>query len=140
MAEEKRLGQAQLEILRYVQDHSPATVRQVAEFLSEKRGLTRTTALNVMERLREKGYLVREQIDGLYYYSPSLSKPNLLRSLVSEFVAKTLGGSLEPFVAYLAEEVHLTEEEHALLQQRIQQMYEEQDKGESASADARKKE
>ena len=41
------IGRAQLEILRYVQDHHPVTVRQVAEHLAETRGLTRTTALNV---------------------------------------------------------------------------------------------
>jgi predicted transcriptional regulator len=120
-----KLGEAQLEILRYIQDHYPVTVRQVAAFLAEKRGLTRTTALNSMERLREKGYLQRAQVDGVYNYSPSQSKPSLLRGLVREFVAKSLGGSLEPFVAYLAEEARLTEGERAILEERIRQLRDE---------------
>src|SRR5438270_10835972 len=111
-----KLGQAQLEILNYIQDHHPATVRQVAEFLAEKRGLTRTTALNSMERLREKGYLKRDQLNGVYHYSPSQPKPTMLRDLVRDFVAKSLGGSLEPFVAYLAEEAQLTDAERANLE------------------------
>src|SRR5437870_3996227 len=65
MRRKEKTGQAQLEILRYIQDHHPVTVRQVADHVAEARGLTRTTALNVMERLREKGYLTRELVEGV---------------------------------------------------------------------------
>jgi len=116
------LGQGQIEILRYVQDHHPVTVRQVAEHLARTRGLTRTTALNVMERLREKGYLTRALVDGVYHYSPSVSKAQLLRGLVRDFVDQVLGGSLEPFVAYLAEEASLSEEEVERLRDRVRDL------------------
>jgi len=119
MAGRRNLGRAQLELLRYVQERSPVTVRQVAEHLAERRGITRTTVLNVMERLREKGYLTRELIGGIYHYSPLQSRQSLLRDLVRDFVNQALGGSLEPFVAYLAEEAQLTDEELARLQQRV---------------------
>jgi predicted transcriptional regulator len=119
MPPRERIGRAQLDVLRYIQDHAPATVRQVAEHLAETRGLTRTTALNVMERLREKGYLVREQAEGCYHYSPAQPKSQLLRDLVRDFVDQALGGSLEPFVAYLAEEVQLSDQEFERLQQRV---------------------
>jgi predicted transcriptional regulator len=122
MQQNAQLGQAQLEILRYIQEHHPVTVRQVAEHLATTRGLTRTTALNVMERLREKKYLTREQVAGVYQYSPSLSTPNLLRSLVRDFVSRTLGGSLEPFVAYLVEEADLSVAEQERLRQRVQEL------------------
>jgi predicted transcriptional regulator len=118
----EKLGQAQLEILRYIQDHHPVTVRQVAEHLAETRGLTRTTALNVMERLREKGYLTREQIEGVYHYSPSVPKSQLMRGLVRDFVEQALGGSLEPFVAYLVEEADLSDEELARLRKRVREL------------------
>lgn len=116
------LGQGQIEILRYVQDHHPVTVRQVAEHLARTRGLTRTTALNVMERLREKGYLTRALVGGVYHYSPNVSKAQLLRGLVHDFVDRVLGGSLEPFVAYLAEEASLSEEEVERLRDRVRDL------------------
>lgn len=122
MRQKEKIGRAQLEILQYVADHAPVTVRQVAEWLGESRGLTRTTALNVMERLREKGYLTREPVDGVYHYSPSLPKPQLLRSLVREFVQEVLGGSVEPFVAYLVEEAELTDEERRNLEERVREL------------------
>lgn len=118
----RKIGQAQLEVLRYVQDHHPVTVRQVAEHVAETRGLTRTTALNVMERLREKGYLTRELVEGVYRYSPVHPKPQFLRGLVRDFVEQTLGGSLEPFVAYLAEDAQLSDEEWERLRRRVREI------------------
>ncbi|HTE20756.1 MAG TPA: BlaI/MecI/CopY family transcriptional regulator [Armatimonadota bacterium] len=118
----EKIGRAQLDVLRYIQDHAPATVRQVADHLAETRGLTRTTALNVMERLREKGYLVREPVEGVFHYSPAQPKPQFMRDLVRDFVNGALGGSLEPFVAYLAEEVQLSEPELERLRQRVREL------------------
>jgi predicted transcriptional regulator len=124
------LGRAQLEVLRYVQDHQPVTVRQVAEHLEEARGLTRTTALNVMERLREKGYLTRDRDVGVYRYSARQSKPQLLRDLVRDFVDQALGGSLEPFVAYLAEEASLSDTDVERLRRRLRELYADQTRAE----------
>jgi predicted transcriptional regulator len=122
MRRRPEIGRAQLEILRYIQDHHPVTVRRVADHVAETKGLTRTTALNVMERLREKGYLTRELIGGVYHYSPSVSKPQLQRSLVRDFVDQVLGGSLEPFVTYLVEEAELSEEELHKLRERVREL------------------
>jgi predicted transcriptional regulator len=116
------LGKVQLAILRYIQDHHPVSVRQVAEHLAETRGVTRTTALNMMERLREKGFLTREPVEGVYHYSPSVSKPQLLRELVRDFVTQVLGGSPEPFVAYLVEEAELSDSEVERLQERVREL------------------
>jgi predicted transcriptional regulator len=122
--EREKLAPAQLETLRYIQDHHPVTVRQVADHLAETRGLTRTTALNQMERLRQKDYLIRELAGGIYHYSPAQSKGQLLRSLVREFVQQALGGSLEPFVTYLAEEGEITDEQLERLQRRVEELRE----------------
>ena len=108
-----------MEMLHYIQDHHPITVRQVAEKFGESKGLVRTTVLNVMERLRKKGYLARKLSGGLFQYSPRSSKADLLRRLVRDFVDQSLGGSLSPFVAYLAEEGKLTQSELAELKEIV---------------------
>src|SRR5947207_11036165 len=101
MPRQASIGRVELEILRYIADRAPVSVRDVAEHLARTKGHTRTTALNVMERLREKGYLTREKVEGVYLYSPCQSRMQLMRTLVRDFVEGVLGGSLEPFVAYL---------------------------------------
>jgi predicted transcriptional regulator len=105
------VGDAELEILRYVADHYPATVREVADHAAETKGLARTTVLTVMERLRKKGYLTRRRAGAVYRYSPKLPKGKLLENLTRDFVERVLEGSVSPFMAYLAETENLTGEE-----------------------------
>src|SRR5688572_3533409 len=109
---QQQVGRAELEILHYIQDHrQPVTVRDVADHFAEKHGHVRTTILNVMERLRSKGFLARKKIDGVFHYEPRVGKADLLRSLVRDFVEKTLGGSVSPFVAYLSRDAQISDEE-----------------------------
>ena len=61
MPQRRGIGQAELEILNYIHDHHPATVRQVADHVAATKGHTRTTVLNVMTRLVNKGYLTRHR-------------------------------------------------------------------------------
>jgi predicted transcriptional regulator len=117
-----KVGRAELEILHYVQDHHPVTVRDVADHFAKTHGHVRTTVLNVMERLRKKGFLSRKKSGGLFQYEPRVGKADLLRSLVSEFVDKTLGGSLSPFMAYLSRDAKLSESELNELKQVVSEL------------------
>lgn len=116
------IGQAELELLTYVQDHHPVTVREVAEHFARTKGHVRTTTLNVMSRLVRKKYLTRRKSNGVYHYSPRVQKGELLRGLVRDFVEGALGGSLSPFVAYLAEDAQLTARDVAELKKLIGQL------------------
>src|SRR6478752_3597302 len=99
------IGRAELEILQHIQSHNaPVTVRQVAEHVLRTKGHVRTTVLNVMTRLVNKGYLVRHKRDGVFEYAPRVPARQLVRNLVRDFVDRALGGSPSPFVAYLAED------------------------------------
>lgn len=116
------IGRAEMEILRYVADNHPITVGEVATHFGETKGYVRTTLLNNMERLREKGYLVRKKAHGVFHYSPRLPKADLLKGLVRDFVDSTLCGSLAPFVAYLTEEPHLSNRELAELKRLVREL------------------
>ena len=105
------IGREEMQVLRYVAEHQPVSVRDVADHVAATSGKARTTVLTVMERLREKGYLVRRKKGGVYRYSPKHSQAKVLRDLVADFVREALGGSVSPFVAYLAEEADLDDEQ-----------------------------
>lgn len=119
------LGRSELEILRYIQDHHPITVRELADYLAETKGHSRTTALNTMERLRQKGFLTREKVEGIHQYSPTQPRSQLMRSLIRDFVAGVLGGSVEPFVTYLAQEATVSDEQLNELRQLVDQLDEQ---------------
>jgi predicted transcriptional regulator len=116
------LGSTEIDILRYVGDHHPISVGEVAEHMAQSSGQARTTVLTIMERLRRKGHLTRRRVEGVYRYSPKVPKDDLLLGLVQNFVHTTLGGSVSPFVAFLAGNESLSDEELAALKRLVQEL------------------
>ncbi|HEY3280986.1 MAG TPA: BlaI/MecI/CopY family transcriptional regulator [Armatimonadota bacterium] len=117
------IGQAELEVLSYIADHPPATVREVADHLATTKGQSRTTALSMMERLRRKGFITRDRDEsGVYRYAPSSPKSEVMRGLVGDFLERTLGGSVSPFVAYLSEEAELSDAQVAELKRMVERL------------------
>lgn len=108
----KSLGDQELALMQWLADRGGASVGEAAEEYGTPRGLARSTVLTMMERLRAKGHLGRQPVAGVFRYQSAASSAELLQGVVASFVEKTLGGSLSPFVTYLAEtpvEVSATE-------------------------------
>ena len=116
------LGRTELEILRYIADHHPRSVGEVAEHVAATGGQARTTVLTTMERLRRKGYLRRRKVQGVYRYRPKMPKGEFLRELVANFVETALGGSISPFVAFLAESGRFSDTELAALRRLVRDL------------------
>ncbi len=120
-----KLGDVELNVLTYISEHAPASIREVADGYGVEKNLARTTILTVVERLRQKGYLTRtKQADspdgsaggrgrrgGVYVYAPAEAQASVLSGLVRRFVDRTLDGSLTPFVAYLVDSKGLSDDE-----------------------------
>lgn len=117
-----RVSPAELELLEYISEHHPVTVREVADHFAEVDGRARTTVLTLMERLRKKGYLTRRNVEGANRYSPCEPKGDVLRGVVRDFVQRTLGGSVRPFVAYLGSDANLSDEELKELKRLVQDL------------------
>ena len=116
------LGHLELDVLQYVSDHHPISVREVATHFAGTTGQARTTVLTVMERLRAKGHLTRRKIGGLHRYSPTIPKAELLHRMVGDFVEDVLGGAVSPFVAYLTESSLLNDDEARKLAQLLKRI------------------
>lgn len=110
------LGEQEIEVLTWISETGKACVREAAQHFEKEKGLARTTILTVMERLRKKGYLIREKQDGLFFYSEKVEAKNVLKSRVGDFVEKTLGGSISPLLSYFAENKNITADELNKLQ------------------------
>src|SRR6187399_1387582 len=103
----KPVGDQELALLHFINEHQPASVAQAVEGFGQPRGLARSTVLTMMERLRRKGYLTRRVVDGVYRYATRRAPSDAVRRAVQTFVTRTLGGTVSPFVAYLAEHEQL---------------------------------
>jgi predicted transcriptional regulator len=123
-----KIAGQELEVLQYVSDHAPITVRGVAESYGAEHDLARTTVLTIMERLRKKGFLTRKKQDGIFAYSPAMEKRDLMKGVVQDFFERTMRGSLSPFVAYLGEKKDMTPDELKQLEQLVKELKKEAEK------------
>lgn len=98
-----KLGEKESALLAWVARNAPASVAQIVAGWGAEQNVARTTVTTMLERLRAKGYLKREKIGANFSYAPQNAHETQLRGVVGRFVEKTLGGSLEPFVAYLGD-------------------------------------
>lgn len=107
----RSIGDQELALLRFISERSRATVAEAVEGFGQPRGLARSTVLTMMDRLRRKGHLGRRLVSGVYHYAPRTQHSTAVRQAIASFVDRTLGGSISPFVTYLAEREEVSDEE-----------------------------
>lgn len=118
----KTVGDQELALLQYIGENEPTSVGEVAARFGESRGLARSTVLTMMERLRTKGYLLREHDEGVYRYRTTAEQQDVVNSAVSSFVEKTLQGSISPFVAWMSEKAAVSDNELAELEALVSKL------------------
>lgn len=69
------------------------TVAEIWQAVADRRGVTRTTVLNLVDRLEKRGWLERESIGGVYRYRPTLDRATAEARLATGFMAGFFGGS-----------------------------------------------
>jgi len=117
------IGEQELALLRHIADRGQVSVGEAADEFGVARGLARSTVLTMMERLRGKGHLARQLVDGVYRYRARASSADLLKNAVQRFVERNLDGSVSPFLAYLSEPGRLSDEELAELEAIVTRLH-----------------
>ena len=118
----KTIGDQELALLQYIAEQEDASVGEVAAGFGEERGLARSTVLTMMERLRGKSYLQRQQVEGVYRYSATGEQDSVVQGAVASFVEKTLQGSVSPFVAFMSHKADVSDSELAELEALVAQL------------------
>jgi len=105
-----RVGAIELRLLEHCTAVGATSVREAADSFGKEQGIGLTTVQQMMDRLCKKGLLKREKRDGIWVYRTVESREEVLKGVVRDFVDRTLGGSLEPFLLYLADPSTATNE------------------------------
>lgn len=84
---------AELEILQILWGCGPSTVRFVNDELNKKRKVGYTTTLKMMQIMRHKGILSRNEESRSHLYSAVLDKKNTQNLLLDKLVKSAFGGS-----------------------------------------------
>jgi BlaI family transcriptional regulator, penicillinase repressor len=119
------LGELEIHVLRWVWQEQPCTERQVWDVARQERKIGRTTVLKTMQRLEAKGLLTRVRGEGPVQFRAAIDQRRLLPAIVRRFVDRTLGGSLAPLVAYLADSAELSAKDVAALRTIARKMAED---------------
>jgi predicted transcriptional regulator len=111
----------ELEVLRFLWNNGPSTVKQVHEAVNKKRPVGYTTTLKVMQVMLERGLLVRNDSKYRHIYTPTLPEEKTQRQLVTDFLEKAFSGSTEKLVMQLLSAKKLSAKERA----EIRKMFDE---------------
>ncbi|MCA9265003.1 MAG: BlaI/MecI/CopY family transcriptional regulator [Planctomycetales bacterium] len=94
MAPDGKLTTAQFEIMQLIWDAELGlTVGEIWDAIRAKRDVSRTTVLNLVDRLEKRGWLARRKVDGTFRYRASVDRERTERKLAAEFVSEFFGGS-----------------------------------------------
>ena len=102
--QERKLTNAELEIMHVVWELDGGTVRQVHEILNQQRPLAYTTVMTMMNILEEKGHLTRCKEGRAYRYQPVRPKSQVISGMVDDFVGRVFEGSAAPLVVSLVKD------------------------------------
>ncbi len=116
-----KLGEQESALLAWVAANAPASAAQIVAGFGAAQGLARTTVTTMLDRLRAKGYLAREKSGSSFVYAPQDEHERQLHGVVGRFVERTLGGSLDPFVAYLSD-AKLSEDQKSQLRALVERL------------------
>lgn len=89
----------QFEILELTwQNPAGMTVAEIWEVVRENRSVSRTTILNLVDRLEKRNWLQRLKVEGVYRYQASVSREQTQEMLAGEFVGTYFSGSATDFI------------------------------------------
>jgi predicted transcriptional regulator len=93
--------------------HSPkgATVSEVWAVIGRVRGVTRTTVLNQVAKLGERGWLKRRKCDGVYRYVATVDRDTASANVAAKLVDEFFGGSASELVMSLFDAKQISKEE-----------------------------
>lgn len=117
------LGEAELQVLRVLWDHGPATVREVLEQLHERgRKVAYTTVLTFLTRLEQKGCVRSDKSGMAYVYRAVMSREKVTRNRLRNLVSDLYDGAAAPLVLQLMRMEKFSPEEIAQLQHLIDEL------------------
>ena len=116
---------AELNILQVLWRHQPATVKTVHEALAQKREVGYTTILKQMQRMFDKGMVIREKSGKLHFYNAVPREQDIQQRMTDRLVEKAFKGSAMRMVMQALGQNNTSKEELAALQKWLDQQKEE---------------
>jgi len=86
-------SEAELEILQFLWEQQPSSVKEIHEKLSNTKDVGYTTILKQMQRMLEKGIISRTKKGKIHLYSSILKEKNVQKGMLNKLVKTAFRGS-----------------------------------------------
>ncbi len=94
---------AEIEILNVLWEKEAATVKEVHEIINARKPTGYTTVLKLMQIMREKGLVERDDANKAHVYRATQPQNETQRNLVSDLIEKVFRGSALKLVQHVLE-------------------------------------
>ncbi|GED67195.1 transcriptional regulator [Brevibacillus reuszeri] len=115
MDELPRISDSEWEIMKVFWAKSPATAADVIHALRDNKSWKDKTIKTLISRLLQKGILTYEQVNRVYFYTPTISEEECKRTERESFLQRVYGGALKPMLVHFLQEEKLSSQEIAEL-------------------------
>ncbi|MGB3468328.1 MAG: BlaI/MecI/CopY family transcriptional regulator [Cyclobacteriaceae bacterium] len=127
-------SEAELEILQVLWHNQPCAVKTVHERISEQRKVGYTTTLKQLQRMYEKGLVLREDGEGKsHLYRAAISADTIKGNLFDGLVAKVFDNSISDLVLHALGSGKTSKKE----MEQIKEFLGKLDKNENATTDGK---
>ena len=110
---------AELEVLQFIWEHGPCTVREVMNLLSSKRSRAYTSVMSLMSVMADKGMLRQKAEGKAFIYSAKVSRNKTQSRMLGDLLNRAFDGSASALVAHLLRETEPSIEEMDEIRQAI---------------------
>jgi BlaI family penicillinase repressor len=126
------ISASELDVLKVLWDHGPATVREVKDLLHQGgRRWAYTTVLTLLGRLEAKGCVSSDKTGVAHVFRAALSRDRLLRGRLRELADQLCAGTASPLVHALVEGHRFTPEEIDQFRKLLDELETQQEKPKS---------
>ncbi len=121
MSQRTSLGELQLAIMRLLWERGEATVAEVHTALHEERGLAPTTIATMLVKMEKKGVVAHRAEGRRFVYRPTVTEPEVTRTMVGQLARHLFGGSATALASHLIAEHEIEADELARLKRLIEE-------------------
>ena len=123
-APEGKLTPVQFEIMQLVWNSAQGlTIGEIWDAIRTGRDVSRTTVLNLVDRLEKRAWLKRRKDQGIFRYAAAVERPSVEAQLAADFVQEFFDGSAANLVMSLLGSQRISKSEI----QRLKQLMEEKE-------------
>ena len=112
-----RISDAEWEVMKVLWETSPLTANEFVETLSKRASWQRETIRTLINRLVQKKAVRFEKQGRQYRYYPAVAEGECIKAQTRSFLRRFRAGAIEPMLAALVEEEHLSAEQIARLKE-----------------------